>query len=421
MPPDGRPSGVRRPTAPRQRLATRSPARVPDPRGRWPISWPIATSARADRRTRRPRRPDRRRSCRISSTTLPAAGLSFVQENGGATARLIPPVTGSGGVGLIDFDGDGWLDVYLVQGGPFPPRSNAPRTGDRLFRNRRRRHVRGRRPAASGLGRPCPGATAMASPSATTTTTAAPTCSSPDGGRMPSTATGATARSRTPPTAAGLGGDRDWPTSAAFADLDDDGDLDLYVCHYLKWDADTIPPLLPTRTTDAATVCCDPARLRAAARPVFRNDGGRFVDVTAEAGIVDRDGRGLGVVAADLDDDGRDRPLRRQRHDGQLPASATSAGSASRRRAESAGVACNADGRLPGGHGGRLRRPRRRRPARPGRDQLLRRVDHLLPEPRRRPVRRPDRGRRPGRAQPLRARASASPSSTPTTTAGSTC
>ena len=38
---------------------------------------------------------------------------------------------------------------------------------------------------------------------------------------------------------------------------------------------------------------------------VFRNDGGRFVDVTDEAGIVDRDGRGLGVVAADLDDDGK--------------------------------------------------------------------------------------------------------------------
>ena len=35
---------------------------------------------------------------------------------------------------------------------------------------------------------------------------------------------------------AGLGGDRDWPTSAAFADLDGDGDLDLYVCHYLQYD-----------------------------------------------------------------------------------------------------------------------------------------------------------------------------------------
>ena len=38
---------------------------------------------------------------------------------------------------------------------------------------------------------------------------------------------------------------------------------------------------------------------------LFRNDGGRFVDVTTEAGIVDRDGQGLGVVANDLDGDGR--------------------------------------------------------------------------------------------------------------------
>ena len=67
-----------------------------------------------------------------------AAGLNFVQENGGAPGRLIPPVTASGGVGLLDFDNDGWLDVYLVQGGPFPPEatSSSSAPGDRLFRNR---------------------------------------------------------------------------------------------------------------------------------------------------------------------------------------------------------------------------------------------------------------------------------------------
>jgi hypothetical protein len=41
----------------------------------------------------------------------------------------------------------------------------------------------------------------------------------------------------------GLSGDRDWPTSAAFADLDDDGDLDLFVCHYLAWDDGNPRPL----------------------------------------------------------------------------------------------------------------------------------------------------------------------------------
>src|SRR5262249_36174159 len=101
----------------------------------------------------------------------------------------------------------------------------------------------------------------------------------------------------------GLGGDRDWPTSAAFADLDNDGDLDLYVCHYLRWDEDD--PRLCADPDDPAKYHCNPRDFEALPDHVFRNDGDRFVDVSAEAGIIDRDGRGLGVVAADLDGDGK--------------------------------------------------------------------------------------------------------------------
>src|SRR6185437_13660436 len=75
---------------------------------------------------------------------------------------------------------------------------------------------------------------------------------------------------------AGLGGARDWPTSAAFADLDGDGDLDLYVCHYLDFDLKD-PRLCPDRTSHANHYC-SPRDFPALPDHVFRNDAGRFVD-----------------------------------------------------------------------------------------------------------------------------------------------
>jgi hypothetical protein len=64
-----------------------------------------------------------------------AASLLFVYDNGDSSMHQLPEFA-KGGVGLIDYDGDGWLDVYLVQGGRFPPDSAQPSRGDRLFRNR---------------------------------------------------------------------------------------------------------------------------------------------------------------------------------------------------------------------------------------------------------------------------------------------
>ena len=68
---------------------------------------------------------------------------------------------------------------------------------------------------------------------------------------------------------AGLAGVRDNPTSAAFADLDNDGDLDLYVCHYMLWDPDH-PRLC--QNDKGEYFYCDPSKVEPAPDHVFRND-----------------------------------------------------------------------------------------------------------------------------------------------------
>ena len=165
-----------------------------------------------------------------------SAGLRFFHDNGHTRRNPPPPEAMCGGVGLLDYDGDGWLDVYVGAG-----------------RARFRPSRLGRPPAATGCS-------ATAGDGRFEDVTQRAGIADFPGGYGHGVAVGdydndgrpdlfvtrwrsyALYRNRGDGTfedvtaAAGLGGDRDWPTSAAFADLDGDGDLDLYVCHYLRYD-----------------------------------------------------------------------------------------------------------------------------------------------------------------------------------------
>jgi tetratricopeptide (TPR) repeat protein len=224
-----------------------------------------------------------------------SAGLNFRFDNGESPLHQMPEPL-CGGLGLLDYDGDGWLDIFVAQGGRFPPGPAA--RGDRLFRNRgdgtfedaTERAGIAALPQGYGHGVAVGDIDNDGDPDLFVARWRSYSLYRNDGGRF----VDATA-------AAGLAGDRDWPTSAAFADLDGDGDLDLYVCHYLAWDADN--PRLCRNARNIAYVSCSPLQLPAIPDHVFRNDGGRFVDVTASAGFVDPAGRGLAVLAAHLDED----------------------------------------------------------------------------------------------------------------------
>ncbi|HLU47683.1 MAG TPA: VCBS repeat-containing protein, partial [Planctomycetota bacterium] len=199
-----------------------------------------------------------------------------------------------GGLALLDVEGDGDLDIYLVRHPtPDAPRSAAP---NRVFLNR-------------GDG--------------TFTDPAAPT-GLEDAGYGSSVAVGdfdqdglvdvfvgnfgpdslfrnrgdGTFENRT--ESAGIAGDG-WSTAAAFFDYDADGDLDLWVARYLVDDPTRICRPSATERQDY----CGPHRFQSLSDRLFRNRGdGTFEDASKEAGIV-APRASLGVVCLDLTGDGR--------------------------------------------------------------------------------------------------------------------
>ncbi|WP_435015348.1 FG-GAP-like repeat-containing protein [Tundrisphaera sp. TA3] len=226
-----------------------------------------------------------------------ARGLRF-RHDSGARGDLFIGDTMGGGVGLIDYDGDGWLDVYFVNGCRRPVDRAAPPAPNRLFRN-------------IGQGR-FEDVTERAGVGGKGDGTGCTVGDYDNDGHddLFVTGLGSTVlyRNRGDGTfadvteAASVGSSR-WCTAAGFGDLDGDGDLDLVVVTYVDADPAKSPPC---HDALGKPIHCPPGKFPAQFDHLFRNNGdGTFADASREAGLEVPDGRGLGLAIADLDDDGR--------------------------------------------------------------------------------------------------------------------
>jgi enediyne biosynthesis protein E4 len=102
---------------------------------------------------------------------------------------------------------------------------------------------------------------------------------------------------------AGVGDDGNWGTAAGWFDYDHDGKLDLLVTNYVAFDADH--PVLCGDNRPGYRAYCHPDSFHGESMRLYHNNGdGTFTDVTEKAGLVNNDGKSLAVVLADLNNDG---------------------------------------------------------------------------------------------------------------------
>lgn len=104
-------------------------------------------------------------------------------------------------------------------------------------------------------------------------------------------------------TAAGVANENNWATAAGWFDFDHDGQLDLLVTNYVKYDWNHDPYC--GRREEGFRVYCDPFRFPGSSMRLYHNNGdGTFSDWTQKAGLANPDGKSLGLALADFDGDG---------------------------------------------------------------------------------------------------------------------
>jgi len=261
-----------------------------------------------------------------------AVGLDFVHVNGMSGQFYQPEIMGPG-VALFDYDNDGDLDVYLVQGqmlgmgtALLPPPGGVPLT-DRLYRNDLEEQQDGARwqftdvTDASGL---TPRGYGMGVATGDIDNDGWVDLYLTGFGRNQMFRNNGDGTFADVSVRTGTDHPSAWGIPASFLDFDRDGWLDLFVGTYVDFSVETHTPCF---NRSGPPDYCPPEVYRAQPNRLYRNRGdGTFADVTAAAGVAREFGPALGVSTADFDNDGwvdifvandqQENQLWRNQHDG---------------------------------------------------------------------------------------------------------
>ena len=204
--------------------------------------------------------------------------------------------TMGGGGGFVDYNGDGFMDIYLVSYSQTPQPAGASKLADVLYRNNGDgtftdvTERAGISNSMRGMGLAVGDFNNDGWPDLYITGYGASKLYRNNGN---GTFTDVTQH-------AGVENSL-WGTSAAFFDYDNDGYLDLYVCNYLTFDENN----LPCSFYDGKPYCLIQNFKGSSSRLFHNNRDGTFTDVSEKAKIWKTNGKGLGVIALDYDNDGR--------------------------------------------------------------------------------------------------------------------